>query len=452
MAGIGFDLRRLCVEEQGIFGRFRAYATAGLVAAGPWLVTMASLWLVRLVGGWFELEGVDRFLALASLVFAASLVTTGGLQMAATRWLADTLYRGSYGALVPAFANLFVVVGVVQALTGGAGCLLLGLELELVLPVTLLYVAVSLSWLAFVWLSLIRQHDKILFTFAIGGAVFLAVLFVLGRAATLPALLWAYALSNCFVVAVLAVLVLRGTEAPDEGATAQLRGLLRHRLLWWVGTAYAVSLWADKFVFWWSDGVVNVDGVPSHPLYDTCFYLAYASVVPAMALNLIHIETDFYERYRGFYGAVEGHSTLADIRARGEELRRSLERAAGVLLRSQGAVTFVCFWFAPQLAELAGLPPFAAHTLRLALLGAFCHVLLLLTILVLLYFDRRRAALRTTALFLIANVFLALASVAAGPSTYGLGYAVAGLGALVWGVFELRATLDRIDYVTFAQQ
>lgn len=451
MAGIGFDLRRLCLEEQGLFGRFRAYATGGLMAAGPWLVTMASLWLVRIVGSTLAFDGVEAFLSLASLVFAASLVTTGGLQMAATRWLADTLYRGSYGVLVPAFAKLFVWVAAVQAVSCSAVCLISGLDPLLVTPVTLLYVAVSCAWLAFVWLSLVRQYDRILLTFVLGGVVFLGSLLLLGEGADLHAILWAYALANCLIVGVMAVLVLRGTEAPDERSAVQLRGLLRQRMLFCVGTAYAISLWADKFVFWSCDGIPD-QSIPNHPLYDTCFYLAYATVVPAMAVNLIHLETSFYERYRGFYGAVEGHATLADIRERGQRMRESLERGAVTLLRTQGAVTFLCVWFAPQLARFAGLPEFAAHTLRLALIGAFCHVLLLLTVLALLYFDRKRAALRTTLMFLAANVTLAFASVAAGPETYGLGYALAGLIALVWAVFELRVTLDRLDYLTFAQQ
>ncbi|MCA8977969.1 MAG: exopolysaccharide Pel transporter PelG, partial [Planctomycetes bacterium] len=351
-----------------------------------------------------------------------------------------------------AYGHLFAWVAAVQAVTATAACLLSELDLALILPVTLLYVAVSLSWLAFVWLSLVRQHDRILLTFVIGAIVFAASLFVAGDRTDLRTLLWIYALTNCLIVGIMTVLVLRGTEAADERATVELSGLLRHRTLWCVGTVYSLSLWADKFVFWWFDGVRGPGAIPHHPLYDSCFYIAYATVVPALATNLIHLETEFYEHYRGFYAAVEGHSTLADIRQRGHGMRRSLERAAVSLLRIQGAVTFTCIWFAPELARLAGLPAFAGHTLRLACVGAFCHVLLLLTVLVLLYFDRRRAALRTTLLFLIANIVLAFASVAMGPESYGLGYALAGLMALVWGVLELRATLTRLDYLTFAQQ
>jgi polysaccharide biosynthesis protein PelG len=451
MAGIGFDLRRLCLEEQTFFGKVRAYATAGVVAAGPWLITMASLWLVRLLSRQLPTAEVEQFLSIASTVFAASLITMGGLQMAATRWLADTLFGSRFGALVPAFARLFTIVAAIQATAAVATCFVFGVDLALITPVTLLYTSVSLSWLAFVWLSLVRQHDRILVTFGAGGVVFAAALLLLGDRLDLRTLLWLYALTNCLVVAVMAVLVLRGTEAADESGDVRLRGLFQHRTLWWVGTIYALSLWADKLVFWWCDGIRGDGLVPHHPLYDSCFYLAYMTVVPALTVNLVHLETEFYEHYRAYYGAVEGHGTLGYLRDRGADLRHSLEQAAGKLLRIQGAVTFAACWFAPELAALAGLPPFAGHTLRLACVGAFCHVLLLLTILVLLYFDRTRAALRASLLFLVANALLAGWSISAGPVTYGLGYAVAGLLALVWALAELRHTLANLEYLTFVR-
>ncbi|MCR9248693.1 MAG: exopolysaccharide Pel transporter PelG [bacterium] len=451
MAGIGFELRRVCLEEAGTYARVRAYATAGLVAAGPWLVTLASLWFVRLMAGQLGFADVDRFFALVSVVFAASLVTTGGLQMAGTRWLADQLYVGEHGVLVPAFSRLFGVVAAVQAVTAaglGAWC---GVEFAVLAPLVVLYVAVSLAWLAFVWLSLVRQHDRILWTFLGGGAVFAGTLLLVGPGADLVRLLWIYALSNALVVAAMVVLIVRGTEAATAEHEPRLRGLLQRPSLWWIGTGYALSLWIDKVVFWFGDGVRH-GGVPSHPLYDTCFYLAYLTVVPAMAVNLVHLETGFYERYRGFYAAIEQRATLADIRERAAGLRASLERSAGALLRVQGAFTFFAFWFAPELAAAFGLPEFAGHTLRLAVIGAFCHVLLLLTVLVLLYFDRRLAASRTVGVFLVLNALLACASLYAGPSTYGLGYGLAALAALMWGVLELRTTLARLDYVTFVRR
>lgn len=449
MAGIGFDLRRLCLDDQGLFTRCRVYTTAGMVAAGPWLITMASLWLARVLGPQAPAVA-DAFLAMVSLVFAASLVTVGGVQMAVTRWLADVLHVKRHGVLVPAFARLFVWTAVVQSVSCVVGCRWLGLATELLAPITVTYVAVSLSWVAMVWLSLVRQHGQILFVFTAGAVGFGAALLAFGAQADLRELLWAYALTNATMVAGMVVLILRGTEPADDAGFAGLPRLARTGTLWCVGTAYALSTWIDKVVFWWLDGVQVAGAVLHHPLYDSCFYLGYATVVPALAVNLVHLETAFYSRYRAYYAAVTGHASLAEIRRCGEAMRATLDRAAGSLLRVQGAVTALSCWFAPELVELVGLSPFAARTLRLVCIGALCHVLLLLVVLVLLYFDRQKAALRTVCLFLCGNALLACWSVAAGPMTYGLGYALAALAALVWGLFELRWTLGRLEYLTFA--
>ncbi len=454
MAGIGFDLRRLCLEDQGVLGRCRAYATAGLVAAGPWLITMVSLWLVRVLGPRQTPATGDAFLALVGVVFATSLVTVGGVQMAATRWLADTLHVRRYGALVPAFARLFTWTAAVQAVSGVLGCRALGLEPALWAPVVAVYTAVSLSWLAMVWLSLVRQHGRVLFVFTAGAVGFAGTLVALGPTADLRALLWAYALTNAAMVAGMVVVVLRSTEPADATVlrAAAGPGLWRLRTLWCIGTVYALSTWIDKLVFWSLDGVRILGAIPHHPLYDSCFYLGYATVVPALAVNLVHLETAFYTEYRAFYAAVTGHAAMDEIRRRAAGLRRCLDLAAGSLLRVQGAVTFVCCWFAPEIVEWAGLSPFAARTLRFLCLGALCHVLLLIVVLVLLYFDRQRAALRTVLLYLCGNAVLAAWSVAAGPLTYGLGYAGASLCALVWALLELRFTLRRLEYLTFAMR
>jgi len=448
VAGIGFDLRRMCLADQGPLVRAQAYTAAGMIAAGPWLVTMASLWLVRWIGPRSTVVA-DTFLAIVGCLFAASLITVGGLQMAVTRWLADQLHLQRYGVLVSAFARLFAGLAAVQAASAALVCGLCGLDGGLVAPVVTIYVAISLTWLAMVWLSLVRQHGRVLMVFAAGAVCFAAMLVQLGPAVELRILLWAYALANAAMVAAMALLVLRGVERADDGEAVGLVRVLRLPALWATGTAWALATWIDKLVFWWGDGVWVAGTLPHHPLYDSCFYLGYVTVVPALAANLVHLETEFYDRYRAFYAAVTGHGAMAEIRRCGAALRASLDRAAGRLLRVQGVVTALCCWFAPEICAAVGLPPFAARTLRFLCLGSLCHVLLLLVVLVLLYFDRQRAALRTVGWFLVGNAALAAWSLGVGPLSYGLGYALAALVALVWGVFELRWTLARLEYLTF---
>lgn len=451
MAGIGFDLRRLVQEDSGLIARLRAYSAAGLIAAGPWLVTMASLLLVRSAAGWLDQREFERFLSVVGGVFAASLVTVSGLQMAVSRYLADELYVQRYGGLLPAFATCTALVAAVQAVTGWLLCSWFGFDPSLTLAVVFLYVAVSLSWLSMSWLTVIRQHDKVLVVYLIGGAGFLLALRLLGRETDLAGVVMAYALCNGLIVVLMSVLVALGIETAEGRNAEVVRGICRHRVLFLAGTAYGLSLWIDKWVFWVCDGIATVGTLHQHPLYDSCFYLGYLTVLPALSINLVHLETEFYARYRAYFGAVTGNRTLRDIRWFGDDMARSLRSSAGKLLRIQGAVSLACIALAGPIVGFAGLSDYAVRVFRFACLGAFCHVLLLVTVLVLLYFDRRHAALRSCLLFLVLNALLAWWSVTTGPWTYGTGFAMAALLALIAALVELRRTLGRLEYLTFMQ-
>jgi uncharacterized membrane protein len=80
------------------------------------------------------------------------------------------------------------------------------------------------------------------------------------------------------------------------------------------------------------------------------------------------------------------------------------------------------------------------------------HVLCLFGSIVLLYFDRRRAAAEVAAIFFVANAALTLATVAVGPRAYGLGYPLAALLACAWAYHRLEQTLEDLEYLTFAAQ
>ena len=422
MAGIGFDLRHLVEHEGGMFSRLRAYAAAGVIAAGPWIVTMASLWLVRVTATWLSSSELESFLSIVGAVFAASLVTVSGLQMAVTRYLADALYVQRYGGLLPAFATCTALVAALQAVSGTLLCWWLDFSPAMTLATVLLYVSVSLSWLGMAWLTVIRQHDKVLLVYLVGGAVFLAMLMLIGSRLGLVDVLTMYAVSNGLIVVMMSVLIARGVEVGDVRSGGVIPAMWQHRVLLLTGTVYGLSLWIDKWLFWVLDGVPTI------------------------------LETKFYEVYRAYYGAVTGNQPLARIRQLGQRMAASLRESAASLIRVQGGITVGCVAFAPWIIEVVGLPEYAVRVFRFACIGAFCHVLLLIAILVMLYFDRRKSALRACTVFLVTNALLAWWSVSAGPYTYGAGFAVAALAGLLVALWELRRTFSKLEYLTFMRE
>ena len=89
---------------------------------------------------------------------------------------------------------------------------------------------------------------------------------------------------------------------------------------------------------------------------------------------------------------------------------------------------------------------------RAVCLGAFFHVMLLIVVLMQLYFDLRRQALNTCLFFLFANGLLAVWSVDGGLTTYGFGYAIAGLLALLAGYTQLAQSMEHLDFYVFTNQ
>jgi uncharacterized membrane protein len=255
------------------------------------------------------------------------------------------------------------------------------------------------------------------------------------------------------ILFVLCARVEREFTAVQVPASVHLgRAFARYPELIAAGVFYNAAIAVDRVIFWAGPTGVPVVGWFHASLYDTPIFLCYLSVVPSLAIFLVGVETDFYDRYREYYGVATKHGTLRQVleakRALIECLRSSLRR----LLIVQAPLTLLLMALAPWLIAAIGLDRLQLGILRCGLVGALLHVLCLFASIVLLYFDRRRAAAEVAGIFLVANAALTLATVALGPRAYGLGYPLAALLACAWAYHRLEQTLEDLEYLTFAAQ
>jgi len=453
MAGIGFELRKMITTDPGVVARARAYISAGLISAGPWIMTMVGVWFMGIFRPQLtDVQEFESFRALVTYAFAFSLMTVGGLQMSVTRQLADFLYRNEYDEVLPAFSTSMVLVAALQAVVAAVFCGAAGFSVALSLIAIVLYVVVSLNWLALIWLTCVRQHDWIFIAYLAGLLATWLATRMFGDGLGLETALAAYTSGQALTLTILIGVVMRGTEASATRSFAILGCLKRYPELVLAGFFYSAAIWIDKMIFWFSEGVSSYGLIRFHPLYDSCCFLAYITVLPALALNLIHVETSFYERYRSYYAAILHGLPMSAVTRRRTEMIANLREGAIVLLRVQGAITVACLVFAPQLIELFELPPAAIHVFRLACVGALFHVFLLIATLVLLYFDLRTRAMLASFTFLLLNGLLTRISVELGVEYYGLGYAISALLCLGLVMLLLSNGLRDIDYLSFTTQ
>src|SRR2546426_5235875 len=413
MAGIGFRLKRLIAEES-YGGWLRAHLYGAVLSAGPWLLSIFTLASLSLLSrGIVDDPARDLFRTMVAWTYSFSLVTTGALQMVITRQLADALYLGRLGVVVTAFRW---TMGWTALAHLGLGAIFYGLAPGLPpgarLFGVMLLVVVSSTWMAMIFVGAAQDYAS-----------------------------------------VVAARIER--EFPARGDAERLRfgrALRKYRALAVAGTCYNAAIVADRVVFWCSAEGRRVSSWFWTSPYDTAVFLAYLSVVPSLTIFLVRVETDFYDRFREYYGAVSKHGTLAQVLHAKERMAECLRESLRRVFLAQGPLSLALIAFAPWIAAGLGLDRLQAAMLRPLLVGAALHILALFGTIILLYFDRRREAAEVSAIFLVANLALTAAILWAGPRFYGQGYPMAALLAAAWAYHRLEQTLRDLEYLTFASQ
>ena len=102
MAGIGFELRKL-LQRDSYFALVRAYAYAGLISSGPWVLSILGLVAIGVMSANIVVPNilVSRFQVSVTYLIAASLILTGGVQLGFTRWVSERLFSQQSDTIVP---------------------------------------------------------------------------------------------------------------------------------------------------------------------------------------------------------------------------------------------------------------------------------------------------------------------------------------------------------------
>lgn len=454
MAGIGFRLKRLIAEET-YGGWLRAHLYGAVVSSGPWLLSVCTLAaLAFLSRDVVPSRDHALFRSIAVYTYTATLVTTGGLQMIVTRHLADALYLGRVGVVMTSFRWSLAVTALVHLVIAAA---FYALAPDLTLGVRLfgvaLFVVVACTWVVMVFVGAAQDYASVGLAFLVGNAVSLAAALGLGAVTGLAGYVGGFVLGQAAVLFLLEARIEREFGVADRPETSGLAAAaVRYRLLALGGFLYNAAISVDRIVFWCSSEGVRVGTWFYGSLYDTPIFLAYLSVVPSLAIFLVSVETEFYDRYRRYYGVVTRHGTLGQVleakRAMSDALGESLRR----LLMVQAPVTLTLMALAREVAAVMGLEPIQVGIFRVALVGAVLHILTLFGTIILLYFDHRRAAVEVSAVFFAGNLVLTVASLLLGPRFYGQGYLLAALAACAWTYVRVGQTFDDLEYLTFASQ
>lgn len=453
MAGIGFELRRL-LRSDTLSGTVAAYSYAGIISAGPLALSMVGIVLVGLMSltQVHSHAVLTQFQVSVTYLIAASVIVTGLIQLAFTRYLSDRLFAGEPQEVMPSFNAVLLVTTVVL---GGIGLVLsqtlfAGQPLAYRWLMWIGFVLLGNLWIAVLFLTSVKEYRAILGVFCAGYSLTVVCAVLLGRFG-LTGLLGGFVIGHMALLLGFMIVVTRNYRASAWVSWAVFVPRNLRLSLVGVGVCFGLGVWIDKLMFWvWpATGMAVIGPLRASPLYDLPVLLSYLCVIPGMAVFLLRIETDFAEAYTAFFDAVRHGGTLKQISSSRVLMVRAVRTGLHEILKVQAIVTLLVFAYGDDLLRLVGAPVAWQPLLRIDVIAAGLQVLLLGVLNVLFYLDRRHDVLLLTALLVVLNAAFTWISLLYGPALYGYGFALALACVVGLGMKRLWRRLGTLEYDTY---
>ena len=451
MAGIGFELRRL-TRRDDLLGVVQGYGYAALTTSGPWLFTILALSAIVALGiPATTPQELSTFRTLIVYNFAFSLVFSGAVTAVATRRLADYIHQKDVSQ-APALmvGSLAVVYAVSMPLVAPFYLFHPDLDPAVRLAAILNFTLVSGIWVVSVFLTALKNYRAVTSSFLVGMIVGILAAGIMSYRWAVTGMLMGFNAGLALILFTLISRVFAEYPTRADRPFALLEYFCRYWDLALAALAYNAAVWIDKLIMWSApDREMLANGLFSHPDYDGAMFLAYLSIIPAMAAFTLTIETGFYEQYLRFYDDIQRHVPYERIEANHRDLVQSFLEGGRNFLILQGSISLVAIMLAPQLFTLLGINFRQLGIFRFGLAGAFFQAGFLFLSIFLSYFDQRRTQLRLSLLLFAINGAFTFLSLRLGFAFYGYGYFLSALIAFGCAFVAVGRLISRLPYHTF---
>lgn len=451
MAGIGFVLRKLS-RQDNLIGIFRAYLYSALISTGPWLFTILTLGAISILSARVTtFSEIHIFRQVIIYNFSFSLVFSSPIFMVVTRFLADSIYSkdvsGTPGLML---GSLLFTWAVETPIVCWFYLIHANLEPGAALNGITNFYLISAVWVLITFVTAVKNYRSVITAFTIGllfsllGSIFLAVNF--GAAGILFGF-------NFGLAVLLGLLIARIFAEYPYSFKEPFRFLKYFKKYWKValsGFVYNVAAWVDKWIMWFApEGERTEANFLLYTNYDSAIFLAYLTVIPAMALFMLTVETDFYEKYLQFYSALQKNATLRQIITNHKAMIDSIVKSSRSVLILQGVICVLIILISPEIFRIMEINYLQLGIFRFGVLGSLFQALTLFLSIFFSYFDNQTANLKIQGLFLITNALFTIITLQLGFRYYGYGYFMATLVTFLYATVALITYVKDLVYHTF---
>lgn len=451
MAGIGFVLKKL-IKRDDLIGVASAYMRSAIITCGPWVFTIIALSLVYTVSaGNAKSQAFLNVQGILFYNFAFTLIFTAPLHMVATRYMADSIYKQDITNISASLLTCFALVTMTQTLPV-AWYYFYFLDLPLVFKLAAFFnfFLLSFIWLLNVYLTALKNYMATARAFIIGMFPVFFIFVWLFSGYDEAGILLGFDIGLAYIVFSLLGAVFSEYNYKQTEPGIFRKYFRKYYDLALAGTFYSLGVWGDKLVMIYAPEATLLDsGMRVYFEYNVTFFIAYIVMIPSIAMFILSVETNFFEHYRKFYKDILSGVPYSRIDINHQAIMQSIREQGRNMAIMQGCICFFVIAFAEKIFNFLHLAMGLVSMFHFAVLGSYFHVLALFELIVLAYFECRKAAMWIQYFFFISNVLFTTITMNLGYAYYGYGYFLSSALTFILATLALYHYSRQLPYCEF---
>jgi len=415
MAGIGFELRKLFMEEkEQPFGNIKALIFSAAISVGPWLITSTSLNLLILISENVKVSRVNQIIFMSSIfyTFIFSQILTSIFQYLITRFVSDCIFQKRIGKIRGTFLGSMKLISILAFFASYLfirnGNLSVGFKVVFIL----LFISMCLSWITMIFVSLLKKYHFILFSFFLGNIVsvvlgyyFLKFPVTFIKETPIFWMMLSYCAGIFLNFLLTSMYVLRAFKGNGKNQFEFLTYLRGYFSLIIIGAIYILGVWAHVFMNWLvGDSYVIANAFIISPLYEVAVFYSYCTAIPSIIYFTIFLETKFLPLYKEYYKKISRTGTYKEIQDALEIMKQTLYREILYCMELQFLISLTCILLSNVIFNQFDMDARLLELFRITIFGSFCAIFVSILITLFLYFDLRLQSIILSFTLLISNI------------------------------------------------
>jgi len=463
MAGIGFELRKLFMEEkEQPFGNIKALIFSAAISVGPWLITSTSLNLLILISENVKVSRVNQIIFMSSIfyTFIFSQILTSIFQYLITRFVSDCIFQKRIGKIRGTFLGSMKLISILAFFASYLfirnGNLSVGFKVVFIL----LFISMCLSWITMIFVSLLKKYHFILFSFFLGNIVsvvlgycFLKFPVTFIKETPVFWMMLSYCAGIFLNFLLTSMYVLRAFKGNGKNQFEFLTYLRGYFSLIIIGAIYILGVWAHVFMNWLvGDSYVIANAFIISPLYEVAVFYSYCTAIPSIIYFTIFLETKFLPLYKEYYKKISRTGTYKEIQDALEIMKQTLYREILYCMELQFLISLTCILLSNVIFNQFDMDARLLELFRITIFGSFCAIFVSILITLFLYFDLRLQSIILSFTLLISNIVFTYMFGRIGTGFAGTGFFLASFLTFGVAIYMFPKIFDTLNYTTMFRQ